>query len=96
MKSSRIRKSLIRLGTGLSVVVASYVLIAASSWQLSEPDVVHEVAGVGTADQLNETYQRWSTSYASNNPKGPVLTMLWTKGLSNEFSKAKGIAQLDL
>ena len=97
MNTSRIRKSLFKIGAGLSVVMASYVLVAVSSWQSPETDVAQEeIAGVGTADNLSKTYERWSTSYASNNPKGPVLTMLWTRGLSSEFSKAKGIAQLNL
>jgi len=96
MKSSKTRKHLLRLGTGLGVVIASYVLVAVSSWQLPEQDTVKEVAGIGTADNLNTTYKRWSTAYAETKPKGPVLTMLWTRGLSQQFSKAKGIAQLDL
>ena len=96
MKKSKFSKRLRLWGGGLGAVLAGYVIVAASPWSSLEPEVVHEVAGVGESNKLKDTYDRWSESYASSNPKGPVLTMLWTRGLSSEFSKAKGIAQLNL
>jgi len=96
MKPTQLRKNLIRVGTGLCVMVASYGIVAVSSWQIPEQNDIPEVAGVSSQSNLKTTYDKWSEKYASADPKGPVMTMLWTKGLSNEFSKAKGITQLNL
>ena len=96
MKSGKKNISLIRLGTGLCVALASYGIVAISPWQSSESENIKEVAGIATPDNLKTTYQKWSTNYSKANPKGPVLAMAWNKGLSSEFSNARGIAQLDL
>lgn len=52
--------------------------------------------GMSSVSALQQTYQRWSTQYAKAAPQGPTVTLLWNRGLSSEYSKAKGIAQLDL
>lgn len=96
MKPTQLHKNLIRMGTGLCVVVASYAIVAVSSWQTPDQNDIPEVAGISSQSNLKTTYDKWSENYASADPKGPVLTMLWTKGLSKEFSSAKGITQLNL
>ncbi|MCK4744137.1 MAG: hypothetical protein KAT25_09975 [Sulfuriflexus sp.] len=85
-----------RVGAGLCVLLASYGIAAIAPWQSSNTENIKEVAGIATPSNLKTTYDKWSTSYKAADPKGPVLTMLWTKGLSSEFSNAKGIAQLNL
>jgi len=94
MKSGIKNRNLKRLGVGLGVVLASYGIATVAPWQ-SPGEEVAEVAGVANPNSLKDTYQKWSTNYAKAEPKGPVLALSWNKGLSSEYSAAKGIAQLD-
>ena len=96
MNTRNIRKSLMHYGLSLGIFLGGYAVVAVSPWSSSEPQISSEVAGLGSVSNLQKNYERWSESYDATNPEGPVLTMLWTRGLSNEFSKAKGIAQLNL
>jgi mono/diheme cytochrome c family protein len=96
MNTRNIRKSLTHYGIGLGIFLGGYALVAISPWSSSEPEIASEVAGVGSVSNLQKNYERWSEGYGATEPAGPVLTMLWTRGLSSEFSKAKGIAQLNL
>lgn len=80
----------------LGMFLGGYAIVAVSPWPSSQPETASEVAGVGSVSNLQKNYERWSESYDATDPAGPVLTMLWTRGLSSEFSKAKGIAQLNL
>lgn len=96
MKMRKIHRSMARYGIGLGIVLGGYLMLAVSSSPSSGPRITPEVAGVGSVNNLQKNYQQWSEGYAATKPAGPVLTMLWTRGLSSEFSKAKGIAQLNL
>lgn len=84
-----------KFGIGLVVMLAGYSILVlypeSLSQQQNEPDVV----GVGSVDNLQKIYAKWSDAYRTTKPVGPVLAMLWTKGLSSETNKAKGIAQLN-
>lgn len=73
-------------------------MVAVFSWTLSEPQVPADVPVVGKASvsNLQETYERWATAYGVAAPTGPVVSLLWSRGLSTEHSRAKGIAQFNL
>jgi len=96
MNTRKIRKRLMHYGLGLGIFLGGYAVVAVSPWLSSEPEIASEAAGVGSVSNLQKNYERWSEGYGANDPAGPVLTMLWTRGLSSKFSKAKGIAQLNL
>jgi len=85
-----------RFGISMGVVLAGYAMVAVSPWSSPEQQTASAVVGVGSVSNLQKTYDNWSRAYGASEPTGPVLTMLWTRGLSSEFSSAKGIAQLDL
>jgi len=96
MRSGTIRKHFTKWVTGLFIFIGGYSLVAILPWSSTEPQVVVEATGIGSSSTLKVAYDNWSKTYSSANPKGPVLTMQWTRGLSTEFSRAKGIAQLDM
>lgn len=91
-------RTVLRTSIGLSLAVGGYLMIAAAPWTFSEPQLVQEVPLVGKASvsNLQTNYERWSAAYGATEPAGPVVTLLWSRGLSSEYSKAKGIAQFNL
>ena len=89
-------KKLAKFGITLGVVVASYAVISVSPWISTTQEIASETTGIGSVSSLQKTYDKWSASYAASEPAGPVVSLLWTRGLSSEFTPAKGIAQLDL
>ncbi|MFW2371517.1 MAG: hypothetical protein ACN4GM_00195 [Gammaproteobacteria bacterium] len=96
MNKRDIRRNLTRYSIGLIFFLGAYTIIAVPPWSTSEPKTTSEVAGLASVSNLQKNYEQWSEGYGANEPAGPVLTMLWTRGLSSEFSNAKGIAQLNL
>jgi hypothetical protein len=54
------------------------------------------VIGKGTVENLKQAYERWAAEYASSFPQGPAISLIWNKGLSTEFTEAKGIAEINL
>lgn len=90
------RKKLVRLGTSMAVVLGGYALISMSPLPDAPTAADADIGGLGSASNLHTTYEKWSAGYAATNPTGPVLTLQWTRGLSQDFSKAKGIAQLNM
>ena len=61
------------------------------------PDPSDEkVIGESAPENLQQAYERWKAEYASSSPSGPAINIVWNKGLSSEFNKAKGIAEIDL
>lgn len=52
--------------------------------------------GQSSLQDLQTNYRRWATSYQKSKPRGPVLTLKWSRGLSGVHSSARGIAQFDL
>lgn len=89
------RKRWVRIGTTMAVALGGYAVIGLSPWSDTTTQET-DVAGIGSANNLQTTYEEWSKGYAATNPAGPVLTLQWTRGLSQDFSEAKGIAQLNI
>ena len=54
------------------------------------------VIGKSALENLQQAYDRWKAEYAASSPSGPAISLVWNKGLSSEFNKAKGIAEIDL
>jgi cytochrome c peroxidase len=54
------------------------------------------ISGKGSLHNLDQAYQKWASGYSKIDRPGPTIGLTWNKGLSTEFSKAKGIAQIDL
>lgn len=83
------------LYTGIGVVLsAGYMVVGAVPWpslESQEPTI-----GQASVGNLQKNYERWSSAYGEADPAGPVVTLLWSRGLSNEYSQAKGIAQFNL
>jgi len=96
MDTKRLGENFWKFGVGMGVALVGYAVVAVSPWSSSGQQAITEVVGVGSVSNLQKTYDKWSQSYSDSEPAGPVLTLLWTRGLSSEFSAAKGIAQLDL
>ncbi|MFW2373193.1 MAG: hypothetical protein ACN4GM_08735, partial [Gammaproteobacteria bacterium] len=96
MNTRYIRRYLTRYSIGLVFFLGAYTIITVSPWSSFEAKTTSEVAGLASVSNLQKNYDKWSQAYDTNEPAGPVLTMLWTRGLSSEFSNAKGIAQLNL
>jgi len=78
--------------------ISCFLLISTLPWTVFEsPDREDEtVVGKGSVSSLQKTYERWVDAYGAAEPAGPVVSLIWNKGLSSEFSKAKGIAQFNL
>lgn len=78
--------------------ISCFLLISTLPWTVFDsPDRADEtVVGRGSLSNLQKTYDRWAKAYSVAEPAGPVVTLSWTKGLSREFSQAKGIAQFNL
>ncbi|NOZ54123.1 MAG: hypothetical protein GXP08_13495 [Gammaproteobacteria bacterium] len=96
MYTKKIGKNVGRLGISLGVVLVGYAVTLILPWASTDQEITFEPAGLSSVNNLQKIYDKWSTTYATSEPVGPVLTMLWTRGFSSEFSPAKGIAQLDL
>jgi cytochrome c peroxidase len=61
------------------------------------PDRADEiVVGKGSVRNLQKAYERWAAAYSAAEPAGPAVSVSWNKGLSSDFTKAKGIAQFNL
>ncbi len=54
------------------------------------------VIGEGSATKLQRSYQRWAADYTVQTHGQLAVGLIWNKGLSTEFSKARGIALIDL
>jgi mono/diheme cytochrome c family protein len=78
--------------------ISCFLLISILPWTVFEsPDRADEtVVGKGSVSNLQKTYERWAAAYGAAKPAGPVVSLIWNKGLSSEFSKARGIAQFNL
>lgn len=74
---------------GIQEVAASAREDAVGSKQVAQ-------TGQASLSDLRANYERWAKAYKKGNPRGPVLTLKWNKGLSVEHSLARGIAQIDL
>ena len=96
MNTKKPGRNLGRFGISMGVALAGYAMVAVLPWSSPEQEAAPGVVGVGSVSNLQKTFDNWSRTYGASEPTGPVLTLLWTRGLSSEFSPAKGIAQLDL
>ena len=74
-----------------------YLFTIFHSAVFAPPDPLDEkVIGKSAPENLQQAYDRWKAEYASSSPSGPAISIVWNKGLSSEFNKAKGIAEIDL
>lgn len=78
--------------------ISCFLLNSMLPWLVFDsPDQADEiVVGKGSVRNLQRTYERWAAAYGAADPAGPLVSMSWNKGLSSEFSKAKGIAQFNM
>lgn len=54
-------------------------------------------ARLANADRLQNTYQTWKASHVRSGGDGNILISLgWSRGLSSEYSPARGLLRLDL
>lgn len=96
MHTKKNGKNLLKAGVAVGLVLAAYIVFSVMPSPAGNQEVASRVTGAGSAGSLQATYEKWSAAYALSEPSGPVLALNWTRGLSSEFSPAKGIAQLDL
>lgn len=91
-------RALLRTGIGVAISVGGYMLIGTSPWIFSGSQAPEGIplAGQASVSNLQTNYQRWATAYGAAKPAGPVVALLWSRGLSSEYSGAKGIAQFNL
>lgn len=76
---------------GLSVVTALVsTFIAANRWREDA------VTGMGSVGKLQRDYRRWAADYTATSHGQLAVGLVWNKGLSTEFSRASGIALIDL
>jgi hypothetical protein len=87
---SRSKKSML-----LVIVIGGGLLALASAFQW---DIAGNIAagtdtnaagepipGKASASTLQENYLSWAKGYSASNPAGPVVAILWNKGLSSEY-----------
>ena len=87
-----------RIGIAACVIFTCLLLFNIFPWSVLEPSVRADKAipGKGNAINLKRTYKRWMVEYSATSPPGPVVSLVWNKGLSSEFTRAKGIAEINL
>ncbi|MCK5829424.1 MAG: hypothetical protein KAH20_03900 [Methylococcales bacterium] len=84
-------------------VVAVLAFIATSANLLDNEQLISEkesVKVVGKLDPGNllQSYNRWKKDYEKGQTviKGPSIGLTWNKGLSSEYSKAQGLANINI
>ncbi len=78
--------------------IGGYMIISMSPWMPIEKETLTEsvVAGKASISNFQKNYERWSQAYRATEPVGPVVTLLWSRGLSSEYTAAKGIVQFNM
>lgn len=84
-------------GAGLLTAFSSKLFSSGSPAAAQETTADGEtIAGNASVSGLRSIYEKWAKAYSASEPRGPVVTLLYNRGLSSEYSRAKGIAQVDL
>ncbi|MCG8465687.1 MAG: hypothetical protein MI750_12685 [Xanthomonadales bacterium] len=83
------------LNGGVLVCAAASVDFMVSQINADSAQNSISVAGKSSTSNLQTAYQQWSDSYSKTNPTGPVVSLQYNRGLSAQFTEAKGIAQFD-
>lgn len=93
-----LKKNQYRIGITMCGIFAWFLLFNISPWSVFEPSDAVDMLIPGKSNALNlkRTYERWKAEYSASSPPGPVISLAWNKGLSCEFTKAKGIAEINL
>ena len=92
------KKNLYRIGFAMSGIFACFLVLSIFPWTVFEhPNRVGKaVVGKGSVTNLKRAYERWVVEYSSSSPPRPAISLVWMKGLSSEFTKANGIAEINL
>lgn len=95
MKSSGTKTRLFKLAA-----LVSLMLLAVSALLLTgsgSPTGAEPVTGLADPQALLDQYKAWELDYEKGGgDRNIVMTLGWSKGMSNEHSKASGLARLDL
>jgi len=93
-----LKKNLYRLGIAMSGILACFLLFNIfPSLVVEHPNGAGKaVLGKSSVINLKRGYERWLVEYSASSPPGPAISLVRNKGLSSEFSKAKGIAEINL
>jgi cytochrome c peroxidase len=93
-----LKKNQYRIGIAVCSIFACFLFFHIFPWSVFKPSVVAGKAVLGKSNAINlkRTYERWMVEYSSSSPPGPMISLVWNKGLSSEFTKAKGIAEINL
>ena len=76
---------------GLTVVTALVTMFAPSHRRREDVAI-----GMGSVSKLQRSYQRWAADYTAAAHGQLAVGLVWNKGLSTEFSRARGIALINL
>jgi cytochrome c peroxidase len=92
------KKNLYRIGFAMSGILSCFLMFAIFPWTVFEnPNRTGKaVLGKGSVTNLKRAYERWVVEYRSSSPPGPAISLVWNKGLSSEFTEARGIAEINL
>ena len=92
------KKIQLRIAIAVCVIFTCLLLFNIFPWSVFEPPVRADkvVPGKSNAINLKRTYERWMVEYSASSPPGPVISLVWNKGLSSEFTRARGIAEINL
>ena len=82
--------------TGIGIALLGYIFLSNSPSPATDNSTPELISGKADLHNLDQAYQTWESDYSSINRPGPTIGLTWNKGLSTEFSQAKGIAQIDL
>lgn len=87
-----------RLLLALALIPAGYFLtdMAAPVLQGLQAEATGIAVGQGKTSNLQTTYQRWLKGYEATPVSEIPVGLVWNKGLSSEFSEARGLAKIDL
>ena len=92
------KKNLYRIGFAMSGIFACFLMFNIFPWSVFDRTnrAGKAVLGKGSVTNLKRAYERWVVEYSSSSPPGPAISLVWNKGLSSEFTKARGIAKINL
>ncbi|HXZ25242.1 MAG TPA: hypothetical protein VEI24_03390 [Nitrospiria bacterium] len=80
----------------LLLISLSVITAIVSSFSVTHRRRDDGVIAAGSAGNLQRRYQRWAADYGATSHGQLAVGLVWNKGFSTEYSRARGIALIDL
>lgn len=95
--SSQVPTRFFRLFLGVAVLTSGYLAVQFISGAVSDARI-HQASmtvGKGQTGNLRKAFERWESGYAGTPREEIPVGLLWNKGLSSEYSSARGMATVN-